>query len=411
MANRAIHKSQHASPRYCYARSLLVALSLLAILAEAGITEGSEKGISIAGLSPRDSLFVADGKGRALYSLNEKEPRIPASTLKILTALAALRNWGESFRFETTAYLDDSKNIYLKGWGDPMLISEVIEEMSHALSKRLTMIRDIILDDTFFERGVRVPGAERSTNPYDAPLGALCANFNTVFFETGEMGQIISAEPQTPIVDFARKRIKKSRLPQGRHSFMNDSGEPSLYFGHLLAHFLKNRGIPVTGKIVIGTVPSIPPVYVHSSKFTLIEVLHKMMEFSNNFIANQLAVTLGARLYGTPGTIEKASRVLSSFGKGELGLTSLKVQEGSGISRGNQISSADMVKLLNAFEPYKGILKRRDEIFYKSGTLRSIQARAGYIHRPGKGLEYFAIFLEKSLLNIDDIMDAIAKGY
>lgn len=408
MPNRGPHKSQHTLQAHYLGRCLFTALSFLMFISQAHLTEAAGEAIKPAGLGTLDSVLVIGEKGKPIYAFKEKEPKVPASTLKILTALAALRRLGESFRFKTAFYLDPAEDLYVKGLGDPMLISEVIEEISGHLSKRVKRIKDIILDETFFENGIRVPGSERSTNPYDAPVGAICANFNTVFFKTGKNGRIISAEPQTPIVDFSLKRIKESGLTQGRHSFMNDSGEASLYFGHLLAHFLKLRGVPVTGKIITGTAPSSQPVFVHTSTLTLKEVLQKMMEFSNNFIANQVAITLGASIYGAPGTMEKAATALSSFGKDELQLTSLKVLEGSGISRENRISAYDMAKVLKAFEPYKTILKQRGDILYKSGTLRGIQARAGYILHGVKEPIRFTVFLEKSKRNIDDIMDEIA---
>ena len=40
-------------------------------------------------IGPRDSLVVADSTGRMLFSKNEAHMRVPASTLKLLTALAA----------------------------------------------------------------------------------------------------------------------------------------------------------------------------------------------------------------------------------------------------------------------------------------------------------------------------------
>ena len=58
------------------------------------------------------------------------------------------------------------------------------------------------LDDTYFTQPLTIPGISSSSNPYDAPNGALCANFNTVFFKHSRDGYA-SAEPQTPLLPMA----------------------------------------------------------------------------------------------------------------------------------------------------------------------------------------------------------------
>jgi D-alanyl-D-alanine carboxypeptidase/D-alanyl-D-alanine-endopeptidase (penicillin-binding protein 4) len=386
----------------------MVCLTVL-FMCEAGYPSNGPN-LKLPGIRSQDAAVVVSGQGNDILALNPGKKCIPASTIKILTALAALHHMGDSFRFETSIYLDESDNLFVKGWGDPLLISEVIDEISAVIAKKIGTIEDLVLDESHFSKGIEIPGRERSLNPYDAPVGALCANFNTVFFRRGKKGNPVSSEPQTPLVDFALARIKRSDLPEGRHSFMNDSGEAALYFGHLLAHFLKTRGIEVRGAIRTGIAPKRPPFHVHISRYTLVDILEKMMEYSNNFIANQLAISLGARLYGPPGTIDKAAEAISSFGRGKLGLKSLRVVEGSGISRENNITPADMIEVLNGFEPHRKILKRRGDILYKSGTLRGIQSRAGYLELPGQRPCRFAIFLDGSLANIDAMMDSIAKG-
>ena len=59
------------------------------------------------------------------------------------------------------------------------------------------LIVDLVVDDTYFADPLAIPGVAASSQPYDAPNGALCANFNTVNYAT-EAGRRISAEPQTP---------------------------------------------------------------------------------------------------------------------------------------------------------------------------------------------------------------------
>ena len=73
--------------------------------------------------------ILADGSGQVIYKKNAGKPFIPASILKILTGLTAFDVLGVSYRFPTLFYFDDTtKDLYVKGFGDPLFISEVIQQ-------------------------------------------------------------------------------------------------------------------------------------------------------------------------------------------------------------------------------------------------------------------------------------------
>ena len=65
-----------------------------------------------------------DSKGDELVSQNADKPFVPASVTKIVTAWLALEVLGADYRFETRFYLDAKRVLYIKGGGDPYLISE-----------------------------------------------------------------------------------------------------------------------------------------------------------------------------------------------------------------------------------------------------------------------------------------------
>lgn len=360
-------------------------------------------------IGPRDTLLVVASDGHVLFKKNEKEKFVPASTLKILTAVTALDRLGLSFRFKTDFYLDDGHNLTVKGYGDPLLVSEVWEEMAGTLDVPNGWLNDVILDDSYFARGVDIPGSGTSTNPYDAPLGALCANFNTVFFGRDSGGGIVSAEPQTPLTPLAFRRVRQLGLESGRYTFTHEHDEIVQYAGEILVHFLRRRGIDVRGKIRTGVAPPQDPYRTYCSPFALEEALQKMLTFSNNFLANQILMAMGAQEEGPPATLEKGVSVLSRYAKDTLHLKDIQLVEGSGLSRGNQLSAFDMLAILQAFQPYRHILTRDGDILYKSGTLRGLRTRAGYIERPGLGPYYFVVSLT-STLDMNAVMDALKKS-
>ncbi len=74
------------------------------------------------------ALLVLDHNGLPLYSKQVEQMFIPASTVKLLTALMALETWGHEYRFATEFYIDELNNILVvKGLGDPFLVSEEID--------------------------------------------------------------------------------------------------------------------------------------------------------------------------------------------------------------------------------------------------------------------------------------------
>ncbi len=344
----------------------------------------------------RDGLMVTDCRGNILIKQNETQKFIPASTLKVITALTAVHYLGISYRFKTEFYTDPQQNLTVKGYGDPLLISEVWQDIAQTLSKKMGHINCLILDDTYFFRDNRIPGTGMSANPYDAPTGALCANFNTVFFEYDQEGKIISSEPQTPILPFAVERIKALGLKKsGRCTFIHKQKDPARYAGALLLHFLEKSGITHTGDIGFGKAqPDSSLIYTYESCYTLGEVIQKMMAYSNNFIANQICIALGAQEYGPPGTLEKGVLVIRGHVKNELGLHDISIMEGSGISRENRVSPQDMQVLLERFKPHRHLLKKEKNSFFKTGTLKGINTRVGYLENETLGSPYrFVVFL------------------
>ncbi|MBW2172129.1 MAG: D-alanyl-D-alanine carboxypeptidase [Deltaproteobacteria bacterium] len=361
-------------------------------------------------ISSRDALLVAGPDGRIIYSKNATRKCVPASTLKILTGLAAIDHFGKSYRFRTEFYLDCDQNLKVKGYGDPLLISEVWQEIAKALAPKLQGLNDLVLDDTYFADDI-IPGVGSSTNPYDAPNGALCANFNTVFFKRDGTGRIVSAEPQTPITPLGRQKIRQLGLDTGRYTFSHHRHEAALYAGEILAHFLKENGKVYQGDMRAGVVaPGDTLIYVYHSVFTLDQAVKKMLEFSNNFMANQILLALGAQVHGPPGTLAKGVDVFSNYCREVLGFSDVQIAEGSGISRENRLSPLDMLSVLKHFEPHRALLVREGTLLYKTGSLRGIKTRAGYIENNSGGPYYFAIFLNSSHANIDSIVDCVRKS-
>jgi D-alanyl-D-alanine carboxypeptidase/D-alanyl-D-alanine-endopeptidase (penicillin-binding protein 4) len=348
-------------------------------------------------LGPNDAVMVADSGGNILFAHNPDKALIPASTLKLLTALTAFHYLGIDYRFRTEFYLDEASNLKIKGYGDPLLISEIIDDISSRLVldlKRLAAtVQDIVIDTTFFEHPVIIPGVTDSNEPYDAPNGALCVNFNTVNFKKNG-NRFVSAEAQTPLLPMVSGRIQSSGLRQGRIRLSSNRDEIFQYAGRLFQHFFKTHGILVKGRVRTGKVRETDPLITsYRSPFTLEQVVMKMMTYSNNFMANQILLHTGAHLYDPPGTLQKAVDAARSYATKALGFSELRISEGSGISRKNRMTANQMLAVLQKFRPYHHLLTREGKDVFKTGTLMNISTRVGYIQADDRTLYPYAILL------------------
>jgi len=101
-----------------WSRLLLLAVLLLPVPALAGVKD------KVAALAPSGVVLVMDADGNELVAQNADKPFVPASITKIVTAWLALEVLGGDYRFQTRFYLDDARVLYVRGGGDPFLISE-----------------------------------------------------------------------------------------------------------------------------------------------------------------------------------------------------------------------------------------------------------------------------------------------
>ncbi len=364
-------------------------------------------------IGDQDAVLVADQHGRILLSKNADKKLIPASTLKILTSLLAMHYLGQDYRFTTEFYIDNDSNLKIKGYGDPLLTSEILEAISKALGSRLDTrhknIKDIVLDDSYFKQPIIIPGITLTAQPYNAPNGALCANFNTVYFKRLENGDYASAEEQTPLLPFVLRKIKKSKLTMGRVVFSHKENEHALYFGHLFKYFLEKQGVEFNGKIRHGRVNKENDILVfkYISIFSIKEIISKLLEHSNNFMANQLLISTGTKVYGQPGTLDKGVLAALNYTKNVLNIDDISIIEGSGISRQNRVSANSLHKILEKFEPYYKLMHKSGRKFYKTGTLDGINTRAGYLRNEKGELYHFVVLINTPGRSAELIMNRL----
>ena len=373
-----------------WSRLLLLAVLLLPTHAFADVKE------KVAALSPSALVLVMDADGKELVAQNADEPFVPASVAKIVTTWLALKVLGADYRFETHFYLDSRRVLYVHGGGDPFLISEELAllatELVAAIGKK--PIAGIMLDASYFPADLRIPGVEDTNKSFDTLNSALAVNFNTIN-AVRRGNKVESAEKQTPLTQLAISQFR-ARGPNGRGriSLNQDPAVGLQYAGELLAAFIKQAGGSVGGKIATGSVPAdLAPVYVHRQSRKLSEILRELLHGSNNYIANQIFLEIGAKSLGGPVSLEKSVAVARKMLAAHDLADAIHIEEGSGLSRGNRFTARGLAEVLKLFAPHVELLESRKSASYKTGTLEGIRTLAGYANSSKHGPVRFVITL------------------
>jgi D-alanyl-D-alanine carboxypeptidase/D-alanyl-D-alanine-endopeptidase (penicillin-binding protein 4) len=379
-----------------WSRSLFLALLLLAAPALAGVKE------KVEALAPQGLMLVVDDQGNELLAQNADEPFVPASVTKIVTAWLAMEVLGGDYRFETRFYLDNKRVLYVRGGGDPFLISEELARLATELAAAIGKkpITGIVLDASYYPSNLRIPGIENIAESYNALNSALAVNFNTIY-AVRNGNKVRSAEAQTPITPLAISQFRlRGPNGTGRISLSQDPNISLQYAGELIAAFIKRAGVSMKGEISIGRVPDgLMPVYGHRSH-KLSEILVELLRASNNYIANQVFLEIGAHRLGGPVSLDKslqvANELLAASGLAE----GIHLEEGSGISRNNRFTARGLAKVLELFAPHADLLRGRDGGMNKTGSMEGIRTLAGYANTSSRGRVRFVI----SLTSNDDEM-------
>ncbi len=398
--------------------------------------------------------------GETLVALNAEQQFIPASNVKLFTAAAALEKLHPDYTFLTQLLTEGKRkeetlegNLYVKGFGDPLLVSEELWIMAEELWN--TGIRivegDIVGDDSFFAGPERGTGWSDPTSPraYNAKSGALSLNFNTIAVQispghrTGAPVQIALSPPTSYISLTNRAKttagrataltVERIALKNGDRivvsgilgveaspqTFYRNISHPALFTTTVLREFLERYGIRIRGKVREGeTPPHASLVVTHRSK-PLSQILLGLNKFSNNFIAEQILKTLGAEEKGPPGSFEKGLIVVEET-LATLGLArgTYTLKDGSGLSRFNRITPSQMVSLLETmYHRFSGgaeyiaslaimgvdgsvadrlqqtPAQRRMRV--KTGSLSGVNALSGYVETVEGEILAFALFMNQ----------------
>lgn len=393
--------------------------------------------ISIHGMSVH---VQAVGSPRPLLAYKQDQARTPASVMKLVTAHAALGILGPQHRWPvdifTTGKMHNGSiqgDVYIKGYGAPdfetadlrVLLGQLRKRGIHSIQGRL------LFDNYHFNVPVINPGAfdGKPYSSYNAQPDALLFNERISYFSVSARGKRVSVRAKTPahnlkVVNKMRKvrrgcrpriGIKRSGgrvIATFRGTFSSRCGtrtysravtDPANMLYTAINGIWKDemKGYMKTSFGVARTPANARKLVTYHSR-TLADVLPKLGKDSNNVMARQLLLSIGAKYYGAPGDPRKGAEAVGAWLKKRgLDFPEMRIENGSGLSRYARISAKHVSDLLmDAYRsPYRdlfmhslsiagvdGTMKRRlrstpvsGRGFFKTGTLKNVRGVAGYI--------------------------------
>jgi D-alanyl-D-alanine carboxypeptidase/D-alanyl-D-alanine-endopeptidase (penicillin-binding protein 4) len=369
----------------------VVALALAPLVARAGeLEERLDRALRDPGLRGARvaALVVERDGGTVLYARDEDRPMVPASNMKILTALATLSAFGPAHRFRTEILVPappDAEGavaqLAVRGGGDPALTSEEVWRLAADLRRiGLRRVKEgLLLDDSAFDSERWHPSwGPVSARAYHAPVAALSVNYGA-YSVTALPGAVpgdpvqVEIDPALayfPLVNRATTGTRRSApalqidraqgegveqvivsgtLPAGSgpKTAYRSVVDPLGYAGALLQMQLEANGIRVEGALRRGPVPAdAEPLLVFEGR-PIAEIVRLFMKHSNNVIAESLLKDLAAHQGARPATWERGlAAVRGELATLGLPLAGAALVDGSGLSYENRVSPRLFVEAL-----------------------------------------------------------------
>jgi len=421
-------------------------LLLMSFLAKAELPNAVSEALKNAGIPAQNvAVYVQAVEGNIpIITHNADKSMNPASVMKLVTTNAALDLLTPSYRWKTEVYKDGSVtngvlngNLMIKGYGDPSFKAQEFWRMLMSLQqvgiKEIT--GDLLIDKSYFAQnvGARKTFDEDTWRAYNAEPSAFLVNGrNTSFkFVATETAVNVSQEFELSEVQI----INNMKLSQGtcgewrsrfvytvtQHAngafvtfsgtFSPDCGERYLelsvldddqYAFYTFKKLWKQLGGKFNGKLKVQNISSDAVKVLEPFSEPLAYVERDINKWSNNLMARQLLLTIGAEKLGAPATEAKGAAAIKDWlATKSIKADELVIENGSGLSRIERISAEHLGQMLVSayISPVMpelmaslpilaqdGTIKKRmngsqsnGRAHLKTGSIAGVSAIAGYV--------------------------------
>lgn len=360
-------------------------------LPEAEQLEKALAKVSTGGVGTSAVVVVDPASGQTLASRGDK-PLIPASTMKVLTSLAAVDTVGPDSTFTTTVVAPEPGRLVLVGGGDPMLT----DKKSKAAAKKASL--QALADET-----VAVLQADKVT--------AVRLGYDTSLFAGPDWHPSWKAAWKVYTARVGALSINGGQADQW-HAHSN----PAKVAAEAFAARLKAAGIKVT-KIAPQSSPADARQVASVRSAPLSAIIGHVLRVSDNHAAEVLARHVALATGGTPDFKGAAAAVASWLKAHDLWGSGMRIDDASGLSRKSKVRPsvlADALALALVTPRWaavadglpvagvNGTLKTRFNdpaekagrkvVHAKTGTLQGVASLAGYVTtRDGAVLTFAAM--------------------
>jgi len=380
-----------------------------------------------------------------IVSWRSQVKRSPASVIKLLTTYSSLLKLGFDYHWETKFFYTGSlKNgtlrgdLYVQASGDPTLETDDVYSIdSQVRSARIRRIQgNIVIDRTLFKvANKNNSGFDRNVySPYNAMPDAMMFNKRKSTICIVPRAKRAKIEKDVP--DKSYKVVNKLRMVNGscrggrawpKVSIKTNASErstvfltgklskrcgtrkvckvtsmPHRAFYYALKNALLDDGVKFLGTLKLKKVPRKAKYLFSHYSDSLESVISVVAKKSDNLLARQLMLTMGAENYGGPSTLYKSRKavetVLNQYHILQPGTT--KIDNGSGLSRTSKVTAKSLANLLDhAYKNYgqrwmdtlsiagiDGTIKRRfknsamyGRAWMKTGTIKRVKNIVGYV--------------------------------
>lgn len=413
----------------------------------------------------------------ARWTVNAHKAMNPASTMKLLTTFAALDTLGPAYRWQTRAWVDGTMregvlhgNLYLQGGGDPKLTYEQLWRWLREMRQRglREIAGDVVLDSQLFSLDAQAAAAfdDYPLRPYNVAPDALLLNFNALSLrilppempsapassdadhvpepsprllsepplqgltivnqlhsetqaDCGDWRERLTAKIQPGSApDAADQLILSGAYPLacGEQSWHIALPDHARFMRYVFTALWAELGGQLQGHVRAGVVPAEARLFAVLPAPTFLgDIVRDINKYSNNVMARQLLLTLGAAAGSQPAQpADGANAIRHWLQQRNLDMPELVLENGAGLSRVERLSAASMNRLLQlawrsavmpefvASLPLAGVdgtMKKRlqnegvgGQAHIKTGTLDGVKTMAGYV-RDRRGRYWVVVFM------------------
>lgn len=416
--------------------------SLEARLTEAGL-DGAKVGFLVSDLD--------SGAPRA--ASNPDIAFIPASTLKVATAYAALETIGHGHRFQTTVYARGNLqrdgilqgDIWLKGGGDPLLSVQDILALAQQLRDHgIEQLRGrFFYDDRALIAAPHIAAGQPRAAPYNPAISALSLDFNRLSLHWRRDGANRLDLYMAPVTGTGPPRLGDTRAPPGQAFLpVRDlaGGETWRVDGEQLSEPEGSEALPVrdpaartaavfralAGRLGLQLPPAEPGTAAADSRpmaalisAPLIDTLRPALRHSNNLVSELIGRAVSQRLSGRALDGEASASAVAKWLAARISDTdwrAAKLLNHSGLSAASRVTPRQMNAVMTAalksryggwsfaavlpVGGWDGALDGRfstpatsGRVWAKSGTMHYAKGLTGLLFTAGGGRMVFALYV------------------